>query len=90
MTVKPDRRDVRGIAQLLRMDSYRPAHVKTLLAQGARAMLAARNSYLAGWSMSSSESAAYCAASASRLGKWRANSATAGYNSLPKASQTWS
>src|SRR4051794_31618888 len=31
MTVKTDRRDARGIAQLLRMGWYRPVHCKTLL-----------------------------------------------------------
>lgn len=46
MTVKTDRRDARGIAQLLRMGWYRPVHVKTLPAQEVRAMLAARKQLL--------------------------------------------
>jgi transposase len=46
MTVKTDRRDARGIAQLLRMGWYRPVHVKTLPAQEVRAMLVARKQLL--------------------------------------------
>src|SRR3954471_1628 len=36
MTVKTDRRDARGIAQLLRMGWYRPVHCKTLPSQDLR------------------------------------------------------
>ncbi len=46
MTVKTDRRDARGIAQLLRMGWYRPVHVKTLPAQEVRAILVARKQLL--------------------------------------------
>lgn len=46
MTIKTDRRDARGIAQLLRMGWYRPVHVKTLPSQEVRAMLAARKQLL--------------------------------------------
>src|SRR5688572_31570187 len=42
MTVKTDRRDARGIAQLLRMGWYRPVHCKTAGAQEVRALLTAR------------------------------------------------
>src|SRR5215211_7460182 len=42
MTVKTDRRDARGIAQLLRMGWYRPVHCKTLPSQEVRALLMAR------------------------------------------------
>jgi transposase len=42
MTVKTDRRDARGIAQLLRMGWYRAVHCKTAPAQEVRAMLTAR------------------------------------------------
>src|ERR671914_495666 len=42
MTVKTDRNDARGMAQLMRMGWFRPVHVKTLLAQEIRALLTAR------------------------------------------------
>ncbi len=42
MIVKTDRKDARGIAQLLRMGWYRPVHCKSLLAQEVRALLAGR------------------------------------------------
>ena len=41
MTVKTDRKDARGIAQLLRMGWYRPVHRKSVPAQEVRALLAA-------------------------------------------------
>lgn len=42
MTVKTDRRDARGIAQLLRSGWYRPVHAKSVGAQEVRALLTAR------------------------------------------------
>ena len=42
MTVKTDRRDARGIAQLLRMGWFRPVHAKSPPAQEIRALLSAR------------------------------------------------
>jgi transposase len=42
MTVKTDRKDARGIAQLLRMGWFRPVHAKSLDAQEVRALLVAR------------------------------------------------
>ena len=42
MVVKTDRKDARGIAQLLRMGWYRPVHCKSLPAQETRALLAGR------------------------------------------------
>ena len=42
MTVKTDRKDARGIAQLLRMGWYRPVHCKSLPSQDIRALLAGR------------------------------------------------
>ncbi len=42
MAVKTDRRDARGIAQLLRMGWYRPVHRKSASSQEVRALLAAR------------------------------------------------
>lgn len=42
MTVKTDRRDARGIAQLLRSGWYRPVHAKSISAQEVRALLTAR------------------------------------------------
>ncbi len=42
MTVKTDRKDARGIAQLLRMGWYRPVHCKSPPSQDSRALLVAR------------------------------------------------
>jgi transposase len=42
MTVKTDRKDARGIAQLLRMGWYRPVHAKSSAAQDTRAVLVGR------------------------------------------------
>jgi transposase len=42
MIVKTDRRDARGIAQLLRMGWFRPVHCKSLPAQEVRVLLAGR------------------------------------------------
>lgn len=42
MTVKTDRKDARGIAQLLRMGWYRPVHAKSPPAQDVRALLVGR------------------------------------------------
>ena len=46
MVVKTDRRDARGIAQLLRMGWYRPVHGKSPAAQEVRALLAGRKMLL--------------------------------------------
>ncbi len=42
MTVKTDRRDALGIAQLLRLGWYRPVHAKSASAQEVRSLLTAR------------------------------------------------
>jgi transposase len=42
MPVKTDRKDARGIAQLMRLGWFRPVHGKSLPAQEVRALLAAR------------------------------------------------
>jgi transposase len=42
MAIKTDRRDARGIAQLLRMGWYRPVHRKSVPSQEIRALLTAR------------------------------------------------
>lgn len=42
MTVKTDRKDARGIAQLLRMGWFRPVHCKSIGSQEIRALLVAR------------------------------------------------
>src|SRR3990170_3126539 len=42
MPVKTDRKDARGIAQLLRMGWYRPVHAKSADAQEVRSLLTAR------------------------------------------------
>src|SRR5882757_5187870 len=46
MTVKTDRKDARGIAQLIRMGWYRPVHVKSISSQEIRALLVARKQLL--------------------------------------------
>jgi transposase len=47
MTMKTDRNDARGIAQLMRLGWFRPVHAKTLSARETRALLAARKQLLA-------------------------------------------
>src|SRR3712207_9311561 len=42
MPVKTDRKDARGIAQLMRLGSFRPVHCKSAPAQETRALLTAR------------------------------------------------
>ena len=42
MTVKTDRKDARGIAQLLRMGWYRPVHAKSVACKDTRALLVGR------------------------------------------------
>ena len=42
MPVKTDRKDARGIAQLMRLGWFRPVHCKSLAAQETRALLGAR------------------------------------------------
>jgi transposase len=42
MTVKTDRKDARGIAQLIRMGWFRPVHAKSIGSQEVRALLVAR------------------------------------------------
>src|ERR1700748_3011837 len=42
MTVKTDRKDARGIAQMLRMGWYRPVHAMSVSAQEVRALLVGR------------------------------------------------
>ena len=42
MTVKTDRKDARGIAQLMRMGWFRPVHAKSASSQEVRALLVAR------------------------------------------------
>lgn len=42
MPVKTDRKDARGIAQLMRLGWFRPVHCKSLPSQEARALLSAR------------------------------------------------
>lgn len=42
MTVKTDRNDARGMAQLMRIGFFRPVHAKTLPAQDIRALLTGR------------------------------------------------
>jgi transposase len=42
MPVKTDRKDARGIAQLIRMGWFRPVHCKSVAAQETRSLLGAR------------------------------------------------
>src|SRR4029077_8373257 len=46
MTVKTDRNDARGIAQLIRMGWFRPVHAKSMRSQEVRALLVARKQLL--------------------------------------------
>jgi transposase len=46
MTVKTDRKDARGIAQLLRMGWFQPVHAKSIGSQEIRALLVARKQLL--------------------------------------------
>jgi hypothetical protein len=46
MTVKTDRQDARGIAQLLRVGWFRPVHAKSIGSQEIRALLVARKQLL--------------------------------------------
>jgi transposase len=46
MTVKTDRKDARGIAQLIRMGWFRPVHCKSSASQEVRALLVARKQLL--------------------------------------------
>ncbi len=42
MPVKTDRKDARGIAQMMRMGWFRPVHCKSVPAQEVRALLTTR------------------------------------------------
>lgn len=46
MTVKTDRKDARGLAQLTRMGWFRPVHAKSMGSQEVRALLVARKQLL--------------------------------------------
>src|SRR5215510_12581491 len=46
MTVKTDRKDARGLAQLIRMGWFRPVHAKSIRSQEVRALLVARKQLL--------------------------------------------
>jgi transposase len=46
MTVKTDRKDARGIAELIRIGWFRPVHAKSVDAQEIRALLIARKQLL--------------------------------------------
>ena len=46
MTVKTDRKDARGLAQLIRMGWFRPVHAKSMASQEVRALLVARKQLL--------------------------------------------
>jgi len=46
MTVKTDRNDARGLAQLMRMGRFRPVHAKSMGSQEVWALLVARKQVL--------------------------------------------
>src|SRR6516164_3909644 len=46
MTVKTDRKDARGLAQLLRMGWFQPVHAKSMASQEVRALLVGRKQLL--------------------------------------------
>lgn len=64
MPVKTDRKDARGIAQLLRMGWYHPVHAKSADAQEVRALLTARKLLQDRRSPSRTASAGYCVTAA--------------------------
>ena len=64
MSVKTDRRDARGIAQLLRTGWFKPVHAKSVSAQEVRALLTSRKLMQVSCSTSKAASAGYCAGSA--------------------------
>lgn len=69
MAIKTDRRDARGIAQLLRMGWYRPVHRKSVPSQEVRALLAARKQMQIKAMDRSKPCAGCCAASGLRSAK---------------------
>src|SRR6266568_8587552 len=46
MTVKTDRKDARGLAQLIRMGWFRPVHAKSMASREVRALLVGRKQLL--------------------------------------------
>ena len=62
MPVKTDRKDARGIAELMRLGWFRPVHCKSMSAQETRALLSARLCSKPSCAMSSSVCAVLCAA----------------------------
>jgi len=64
---KSDRNDARGIAQMMRVNLFRPVHVKTLASQKRRALLTARKLLQEKAIASRTTSAVCCATSGSRL-----------------------
>ena len=63
---KSDRNDARGIAQMMRVNLFRPVHVKTVTSQQRRALLTARKLLQEKAIASRMTSAVCCATSASR------------------------
>src|SRR5260370_41400247 len=63
---KSDRTDARGIAQMMRVNLFRPVHGKTLASQKHRALLTARKLLQEKPTRSRTISAACCATSALR------------------------
>ena len=86
MTVKTDRKDARGIAQLLRMGWYRPVHAKSAGCQDVRALLVgaqAAADQAARCGARASE--ASCEASVSRWGRSAAGALKRGFANSPRA-----
>lgn len=63
MPVKTDRKDARGIAQLMRLGCFRPVHCKSLPAQEVRALLTTRKLLQSKRHVVEMSSAGSCAAS---------------------------
>jgi transposase len=61
MPVKTDRKDARGIAQLMRLGWFRPVHCKSLAAQETRAVLGLGNCCRSSCTTSKTACAAPCA-----------------------------
>ena len=90
MIVKTDRKDARGIAQLLRMGWFRPVHCKSAPAQEVRALLVARKQLQAKMRDVELSLRVFCAASGSRWARSAKDSLCHGCASWWRVTPCWS
>jgi transposase len=83
---KSDRNDARGIAQMMRVNLFRPVHVKTLTSQKRRALLTARKIL----QDKAIDIAVYCATLVSRSVRPAWASSTNASESSSRVCQSWS